>query len=267
MKLRNPESQKMEVLYPGNLALLSMFLKNPDNEKDEIKKDERKKGDGPGECADVLTCGVCQKDFLLADILRFIQHKVHNCQAPTPPCGGQDTPSGGGGGGGEDTPSARPPSATAARDHNGDLGSESPSDPSSPAAPVKEEGDDCKADEKRKRDDEDDAPARKKPRSTQDAEANTTDSGEYLSASGDGPRRGLAEGAGTSRLRFPPVESYPQKGRDFRRPSDELTTNPTDSTRRPNKRRPDHRRLTTTTAQQRPTDWAHATRADCCRTT
>lgn len=34
----------MEVLYPGNLALLSMFLKNPDNEKDEIKKDERKKG-------------------------------------------------------------------------------------------------------------------------------------------------------------------------------------------------------------------------------
>ncbi|XP_047469716.1 B-cell lymphoma/leukemia 11A-like [Penaeus chinensis] len=177
MKLRNPDSQKMEVLYPGNLALLSMFLKNPDNEKDEIKKDERKKGDGPGECADVLTCGVCQKDFLLADILRFIQHKVHNCQAPTPPCGGQDTPSGGGGGGErEDTPSARPPSATAARDHNGDLGSESPSDPSSPAAPVKEEGDDCKADEKRKRDDEDDAPARKKPRSTQDAEANTTDS-------------------------------------------------------------------------------------------
>ncbi|KAA0200994.1 hypothetical protein HAZT_HAZT001583 [Hyalella azteca] len=38
-------------------------------------------GGGPvPTCADVLTCGVCQKDFLLADILGFIQHKVH-CQS------------------------------------------------------------------------------------------------------------------------------------------------------------------------------------------
>lgn len=126
-------------------------------------------GDGGGECADVLTCGVCQKDFLLADILRFIQHKVHNCQAPTAPCG-QEAPSGE-----QDAAATAPPNA---RDHNGDLGSEGPSNPASPAT-VKEEGDDGKADDKRKRDDEDDAPARKKPRSTQDAEANTTDSGEY----------------------------------------------------------------------------------------
>ena len=127
-------------------------------------------GDGAGECADVLTCGVCQKDFLLADILRFIQHKVHNCQAPSAPCG-QDAASGE-----QDTPASAPPSAT--RDHNGDVGSEGTSNPASPAT-VTGDGDDSKADEKRKRDDEDDAPARKKPRSTQDAEANTTDSGEY----------------------------------------------------------------------------------------
>lgn len=118
----------------------------------------------------MLTCGVCQKDFLLADILRFIQHKVHNCQAPSAPCG-QDASSGE-----QDAPASAPPSAT--RDHNGDVGSEGPSNPASPAT-VTGDGDDSKADEKRKRDDEDDAPARKKPRSTQDAEANTTDSGEY----------------------------------------------------------------------------------------
>ncbi|XP_013771661.1 B-cell lymphoma/leukemia 11B-like [Limulus polyphemus] len=28
---------------------------------------------------DVLTCGVCQKDFVLSDIVKFIQHKVHSC--------------------------------------------------------------------------------------------------------------------------------------------------------------------------------------------
>uniref|UniRef100_T1IQN4 C2H2-type domain-containing protein n=1 Tax=Strigamia maritima TaxID=126957 RepID=T1IQN4_STRMM len=28
---------------------------------------------------DILTCGVCQKDFALSDIVKFIQHKVHNC--------------------------------------------------------------------------------------------------------------------------------------------------------------------------------------------
>lgn len=35
-----------------------------------------------GECdvvQDTLTCGVCQKDFPLADIVRFIQHKVQSC--------------------------------------------------------------------------------------------------------------------------------------------------------------------------------------------
>ncbi|QQP55050.1 Putative LOC100743078, partial [Caligus rogercresseyi] len=28
---------------------------------------------------DTLTCGVCQKDFALADIVKFIQHKVLTC--------------------------------------------------------------------------------------------------------------------------------------------------------------------------------------------
>ncbi|XP_013773270.1 B-cell lymphoma/leukemia 11A-like [Limulus polyphemus] len=28
---------------------------------------------------DILTCGVCQKDFALSDILKFIQHKVRSC--------------------------------------------------------------------------------------------------------------------------------------------------------------------------------------------
>lgn len=45
MKLRSPDSDKMEVLYPGNLALLSMFLKNPETDKGEIKKDEGKRGE------------------------------------------------------------------------------------------------------------------------------------------------------------------------------------------------------------------------------
>lgn len=44
MKLRSPDSDKMEVLYPGNLALLSMFLKNPDSDKGDIKKDEGRRG-------------------------------------------------------------------------------------------------------------------------------------------------------------------------------------------------------------------------------
>ena len=28
---------------------------------------------------DLLTCGVCQKEFLLSDILKFIQHKINRC--------------------------------------------------------------------------------------------------------------------------------------------------------------------------------------------
>lgn len=45
MKLRSPDSDKMEVLYPGNLALLSMFLKNPETDKGDIKTDEGKRGE------------------------------------------------------------------------------------------------------------------------------------------------------------------------------------------------------------------------------
>lgn len=127
-------------------------------------------GEGAGECADVLTCGVCQKDFLLADILRFIQHKVHNCQAPS--CG-QEGPQA------DPHDSAAPP-PSAPRDHNGDVGGSEGNSRASTPLSVTDEGDEIKVDDKRKRDDEDDTtPARKKPRSTQDAEANTTDSGEY----------------------------------------------------------------------------------------
>ncbi|CAN8000392.1 unnamed protein product, partial [Ixodes hexagonus] len=28
---------------------------------------------------DLLTCGVCQREFALSDIVKFIQHKVHSC--------------------------------------------------------------------------------------------------------------------------------------------------------------------------------------------
>ena len=44
MRLQNTDSEKMEVLYPGNLALLSMFLKNPENDQSGLKKDGKKKG-------------------------------------------------------------------------------------------------------------------------------------------------------------------------------------------------------------------------------
>lgn len=33
----------------------------------------------PETLQDILTCGVCQKDFALSDIVKFIQHKVHAC--------------------------------------------------------------------------------------------------------------------------------------------------------------------------------------------
>ena len=35
---------------------------------------------------DTLTCGVCQKDFALADIVKFIQHKVLTCNKENHPC-------------------------------------------------------------------------------------------------------------------------------------------------------------------------------------
>jgi hypothetical protein len=30
-------------------------------------------------CQDILVCGVCQREFALADILKFISHKVNSC--------------------------------------------------------------------------------------------------------------------------------------------------------------------------------------------
>lgn len=33
----------------------------------------------PGAIQDILTCGLCQKTFALADIVKFIQHKVLQC--------------------------------------------------------------------------------------------------------------------------------------------------------------------------------------------
>ena len=40
---------------------------------------------------DTLTCGVCQKDFALADIVKFIQHKVLTCNKENHPCKNKDT--------------------------------------------------------------------------------------------------------------------------------------------------------------------------------
>ena len=36
---------------------------------------------------DTLTCGVCRKDFALADIVKFIQHKVLTCNKENYQCG------------------------------------------------------------------------------------------------------------------------------------------------------------------------------------
>ena len=132
------------------------------------------------ECADVLTCGMCQKDFLLADILRFIQHKV-TCQTPPPSGGCRNVGNLSISDHSEHSPphTGRPRS----RDHNGDLNHSDSSDPafSSPKN-LSIDGEDTKIEDKRKRDEDDDvsASARKKPRSTQDAEANTVDSGKYF---------------------------------------------------------------------------------------
>ena len=117
----------------------------------------------------MLTCGSCQKDFLLADILRFIQHKV-TCQ------GGSTSP--------RDTSLTTESGSEDATPKKSE-GASSP-EPKSPSSVVKEEEDlndqdqDAKNnEEKRKREDdgEDSSSARKRPRNTQDAEANTTDSG------------------------------------------------------------------------------------------
>ena len=35
---------------------------------------------------DTLTCGACRKDFALADIVKFIQHKVLTCNKENNPC-------------------------------------------------------------------------------------------------------------------------------------------------------------------------------------
>ncbi|KAF8764904.1 B-cell lymphoma/leukemia 11A like protein [Argiope bruennichi] len=39
----------------------------------------KKKNRSEADSVDILTCGVCRKDFPLADIVRFIQHKVQLC--------------------------------------------------------------------------------------------------------------------------------------------------------------------------------------------
>lgn len=41
----------------------------------------------PGQHQDMLTCGVCQKPFMLADIVKFIQHKVLACNKENYSCG------------------------------------------------------------------------------------------------------------------------------------------------------------------------------------
>lgn len=43
--------------------------------------------DMPGQHQDILTCGVCQKPFMLADIVKFIQHKVLACNKENYSCG------------------------------------------------------------------------------------------------------------------------------------------------------------------------------------
>ena len=52
---------------------------------------------------DTLTCGVCRKDFALADIVKFIQHKVLTCNKENYQCGRSSE---NGTAGGDNTPSA-----------------------------------------------------------------------------------------------------------------------------------------------------------------
>lgn len=44
---------------------------------------------------DTLTCGVCQKDFALADIVKFIQHKVLTCNKENYQCKTSENGTGG----------------------------------------------------------------------------------------------------------------------------------------------------------------------------
>lgn len=56
------------VFYFANLFWLLSFILTADTESTE-----------PGAIQDILTCGLCQKTFALADIVKFIQHKVLQC--------------------------------------------------------------------------------------------------------------------------------------------------------------------------------------------
>ena len=60
---------------------------------------------------DTLTCGVCRKDFALADIVKFIQHKVLTCNKENYQCGRSSE---NGTAGGDNTPSAAASSAVQA---------------------------------------------------------------------------------------------------------------------------------------------------------
>ena len=60
---------------------------------------------------DTLTCGVCRKDFALADIVKFIQHKVLTCNKENYQCGRSSE---NGTAGGDNTPSVAASSAVQA---------------------------------------------------------------------------------------------------------------------------------------------------------
>ena len=69
---------------------------------------------------DTLTCGVCRKDFQLADIVKFIQHKVLTCNKENYQCGGSSE---NGAAGGDNTPAAASAPVPSGDDLRGNINS------------------------------------------------------------------------------------------------------------------------------------------------
>ena len=73
---------------------------------------------------DTLTCGVCRKDFALADIVKFIQHKVLTCNKENYQC---SRSSENGAAGGDNSPSAASAPVQGGADLRESLNSNAPS--------------------------------------------------------------------------------------------------------------------------------------------
>ncbi|XP_064484055.1 B-cell lymphoma/leukemia 11A-like isoform X2 [Ornithodoros turicata] len=77
--LYNNKEEQLHQRLKGQLdGKSSSYLRLFDEDVKSITKDNDR-AEPEHLVQDLLSCGVCQKEFALADIVKFIQHKVHSC--------------------------------------------------------------------------------------------------------------------------------------------------------------------------------------------